>query len=847
MFKRTKVSAGVLLALGGVVAATSLPAYAQQAPAAEAQRIEVTGSRIKRADAEGALPVTVISREQLEASGVVTAAEFVRTLSFASFGNFRPQSGSSAQSFSEANLRGLGSRRTLVLVDGRRVAKAPNVGEAADLNSIPLLAVERVEVLTDGASAIYGSDAIGGVINFILRKDFEGGVIQYGETKTSVEGGDRNEMSALFGVVGDKGRMLIGASHNHRDIIWQRDAALPVARGASSFSNNFFRGFGLAGFIESVGGAEGCNGIDGQNLFYFASSRCRYDFTGTAADEAELGNKAIFARGDLRINDDWSAYTNLSLTRNTSFGRYAPVPGEVLIRAGTPAYDLLSDAAKEDLEGADAVLAHRFAAGGNRDTETDNNLYDAQLGLTGSIAGWDVDVGVRKTISQYYEVGRGYVIQTLAQQAIEAGDYNILDPFGADPSVLAGFTATVGRDALWSQRELYASASRELFKMAGGNAAMYIGIENRTEKYSDIYDSLSEGGVVLGSSGNSAGGEREVNALAGELLLPLMKGLEATLSARYEKYSDYGSDFSPKVALRFQPTPTLTLRASYGKGFSAPTLPELTQKPSFSADSIIDREHCLADGNTPEVCDTNPSFQINGLVISNPELDSEKATQFALGGVWDVTPSLSIEATYWNIKIDNVISNVSAQTLVNRENGNSQLPIPAGLSVTRDSTGFITQVVRGSTNEGELERQGVDVSVLFAHKYASLGAFSHKLQYSHLIKASTNGVSFEGVFGAPKDRATIYNTWTMGPLSAAWNVNFIGKNGDEDVGFVGGYVTHDLQLGWATPIKGVKLTVGALNAFDKLPQAVTDNTRQFNFDLYDQYGAQYYARIEAKF
>jgi iron complex outermembrane receptor protein len=840
MFKRTKVSAGVLLALGGAVMATSMPVLAQ-----DTQRIEVTGSRIKRADVEGALPVTIVSREELEASGSVTVADFMRTVTFSSFGNFRPQSGSSAQSFSEVNLRGLGSRRTLILVDGRRVAKSPNVGDAADINSIPMAAVERIEILTDGASAIYGSDAIGGVVNVIMRKDFEGGVLRYGQTSPSVKGGDREELSAVFGLSGEKGRMIIGASSNSRDIIWQRDSPLGVVRGASGFSNNFTNLSGT--LIESVGGVDGCNAIDGGKLFYFGSGRCRYDFTGVAADEAQTTNKSIFGRGEVKINNDWSAYFNGSVVRNTSFGRYAPVPGYVLIENGTTAWNLLSPTAQVTFAGQDVLLAHRFAAGGNRDTETDGQLYDAQFGVRGTVAGWDLEVGARKTISQYYEIGRGFVIESLAREAIKAGDYDITNPFGADPGVLASFTATTGRDSLWSQREFYASATRELFSLAGGKAALFVGLENRKEYYEDLYDSLSEGGVVLGSSGNSAGGGREVNSLAGELLLPITKQLEATLSARYEKYSDYGSDFSPKVAVRFQPTPTVTLRASYGKGFSAPTLPQLTQKPAFSADSIIDEAHCLADGNTAAFCATNPSFQINGLVISNPELSSEKATQYALGGVWDVTPSLSLEATYWNIKIDNVISNVLAQTLVNRDNGTSSLPIPAGLSVTRDANGFITQVVRGSTNEGELERQGLDLSALFQHKYASFGSFRHKLNYSRLLKASTNGVSFEGEFGAPQDRATVANNWTFGPFSTNWNINWIGKNGDDGVGYVGSYVTHDVQVNWDTPIKGVKLTVGALNIGGKLPQKVSDTTRQFNFDLYDQYGKQWYGRLEAKF
>jgi iron complex outermembrane recepter protein len=842
MFKRTKVCTGVLLALGGAVLATSAPVYAQ-----DAQRVEITGSRIKRAAAEGSLPVTVIQREELEASGAVTIAEFIRNSTFASFGNFRPQSGSSAQGFSEVNLRGLGSRRTLVLVDGRRVAKDPQVGDAVDVASIPMAAVERVEILTDGASAVYGSDAIGGVINFILRKDFEGGVINIGETSTSIDGGDRDEASAIFGLIGDKGRMIMGASSTSRDIVYQRDYPWGIARGNSSFSNNFFTTSGS--FIEAVGGQATCDAIDGGTLFYFEGGRCRYDFTGTAADEAAVRTKSVFARGEVNINDDWTAYLNASVSRQKTFGRYAPVPGFVLIENGTDAWNLLSPAAQAANAGQDVLLGHRFAAGGNRDTSTDRNLYDVGVGVQGTVAGFDVDVGLRRTVSKYYEIGRGYVIETLARQAIESGDYNILDPFGADPLVLAGFTATVGREGTWDQKEWYANATTDVFKMGPGSATLYVGLEGRTEKYSDIYDSLSEGGVVLGSAGSSAGGSRDVYAVSAELLLPITRQLEATVAARYEDYSDYGSDFSPKVSLRFQPMANLTLRASFGRGFSAPTLPQLTQKPAFSADSIVDVNHCLADGNSPATCNGTPapSFQINGLVISNPELTSEKSKQWSLGAAWDVTANLSLVADLWNIKIEDTIVNVLAQELVNRENGTSSLPIPPGLSVTRDATGFITQVVRGATNEGTYDVQGIDLSAIFQHRYAALGAFTHKVTYSRINHWKINGDDVVGDFGEPQERATISNTWAMGPFAATWNINAIGKNGQASIGFVGTYTTHDVQVSWATPIKGTKLTFGALNVTEKFPQLVSENTRPFNFDLYDGYGRQVYGRLEVTF
>lgn len=840
MFKRTKVSVGVLLALGGAVAATSMPAVAQ-----DSQRVEITGSRIKRAAAEGSLPVTVIQREELEASGAVTVAEFIRNSTFTSFGNFRPQSGSSAQGFAEVNLRGLESRRTLVLVDGRRVAKDPQVGSAADVASIPMAAVERVEILTDGASAVYGSDAIGGVINFILRKDFEGGIINIGQTDTSIKGGDRDEASAIFGVISDKGRILMGASSTSRDIVFQRDYPWGVTRGASSFSNNFFTADG--GFIEAVGGEATCNGIDGGNLFYFSGGRCRYDFTGAAADEAAVRSKSVFARGEVNINDDWTAYMNASVSRQKTFGRYAPVPGIVTIKAGTPAYDLLSDGAKAELAGEDAALWHRFAAGGNRDTSTDRNLYDVGIGVQGSLMGFDVDLGLRRTVSKFYEIGRGFVVETLARQAIEAGDYSILDPFGADPLVIASFTATVGREGTWDQKDWYANATREIFKMGGGSATLYVGIDGRTEKYADIYDSLSEGGVVLGSAGNSAGGDRDVYGISAELLLPISKQLEATVAARYEDYSDYGSDFSPKVSLRFQATPNLTLRASYGEGFAAPTLPQLTQKPAFSADSIVDERHCLADGNSPEVCADNPSFQINGLQISNPELGSEKSKQWSLGAAWDVTPNLSLVADLWSIKIEDTIVDITAQDIVNRDNGTDSLPIPPGLSITRDATGLITQIVRGATNEGTYDLLGLDLSAIFQHKWGGLGAFTHNVRYSRVERWEINGDNIIGEFGEPRQRATIANSWTSGPFSASWNINVIGKHGDDGVGFVGTYTTHDVQVAWATPIKGVKLTLGALNVTEKFPQLISEDTRPFSFELYDGYGRQVYGRLEAKF
>ncbi|HEY0062144.1 MAG TPA: TonB-dependent receptor [Telluria sp.] len=838
------------IAVAVAVAISSMGAYAQTADTTTVQSVEVTGSRIKRAAAEGALPVTVVTRQQLEDSGAVTIAEFIRSSTFSSAGQFRPQSGSSAQSFAGANLRGLGSNRTLVLVDGRRVAKAPNVGDAADMNSIPMAAVERIEILTDGASAVYGSEAIGGVINIILRKDFDGMYYSVGRTKTNITGGDREEASAMIGMTGEKGRIIAGMSKTKRDIIFVRDYPWGAVKGASAFANTWYAAQpdGEGGFLPLAtqggwrGNAGACN--DPGRGFYVPAgqTRCRYDFNLVAADEAATGTTSIYARGEYKIGADFNAYVTLSNTNNTSFGRYAPVPDYIEVQAGAPGNTSTTPNER-------VFLAHRFAAAGNRDTSTDGNLLDMSLGVQGTVAGFDIDAGLRKTKSHLIETGRGFVVKGLATTAINNGVYRTDDPFLNSDTVLKSITTTTGRDSLFQSTEFYASATHDVFSMAGGMSRIYAAVEHRKEVYADLYDSLSEAGEVLGSSGSSAGGSRKVDAASVEWLFPITKTFEGTVAARFEKYSDYGNDFSPKASVRWAPTRALTLRASVGRGFRAPSLPDITAKPSFSADSIIDLRHCLADGGfTAAQCATE-SFQIQATRISNPSLGSEKSKQFSFGGAYDVTQSFTVKADYWNTQITDVISFVSAQEIVNRDNGDVARPIPNGLSITRDPvTGAILKIVAGSTNEGLLKYSGVDVGATFSHKYATVGKFKHDLTWSHVYNAEVNGTDFNGTFGSPKNRVSLNNSWGLGMVDVAWNVNAIGKNGDKEDLYVSTYTTHDLQA-TVSPgfIKGMKLSVGLVNAFNKQPQLVTNTSKPFNYDLYDAYGRQAYFRLEQKF
>ncbi|MBZ8138674.1 TonB-dependent receptor [Rubrivivax gelatinosus] len=841
MFKRTKVCMGVLAAIGGSLVLTSLPASAQQA-----ERIEITGSRIKRVDAEGALPVTTISREQLDSSGATTVAEFMRTVTFASTGNFRPQSGSSAQSFAGVNLRGLGEGRTLVLLDGQRVPVAPMLGEGGDLNSIPMAMIERVEILTDGASAVYGSDAVAGVVNFITRKDFEGVELMAGYSNPVTDGGNRREASASIGYQGEKGRLLAGFGSTKRGMVYTSQRPWGQTLGVSAYGNNYYTVADRAGFDEGIYTSKLTavpNGCNAPNFWITSTGTCSFNFNAVAADEAEVENTSMFLRGDYQLNPDWSVYVNGSVSRVESFGRYAPTPAQVFISKASP---------NNPTGGvSDVALLHRFAAAGNRDNFTDNNTYDMAVGTRGRLFDKvDVELGLRTTQSQYYELGRNYIVRPLAEQYLESGEYNILDPYGNDPDILNSIKATISRDAETKTKQVFGSAQFDMFKLAGGTAATVVGFEFRKETYSDQYDSLQEAGVIEGSAGNSSAGDRNVKALYAEMLFPITKTFETTLAARYERYSDYGSDFSPKIGAKWKLLPNLSVRGSYARGFRAPTLSVLNQKTTFSAESVVDPATCIAFGGTPEDC-VDSDVQVNTYDQANATLDSEKSKQFGFGVVWDATSNLSLKADYWSVKITDAITQIGAQDIIDRSNGTDPRPIPAGLSIVRNPDGSISRINTGWANEGDIKTDGVDLNGQWSLGMGSYGKMRFDYTYSRTLSFEEGGFDFAGSIGQPKHRAVFAHNWSLGAFGVSWNINYIGKNArqpnSDDAREVGAYTTHDIQLDWSTPIKGSTFVVGAVNAFDKQPSLVRFDNRQFNFNLYDSYGRTWYARYKQAF
>ena len=229
MFERNKLSVAVKAALSASalgMASTTLPVWAEDEPAM-VEEVVVTGSRIKRAVDDEATPVTVIDASDLQVSGYNSVADVLRNTTYNSFGSFRERSGTSfgqIARFLLVDLRGLGAGRSAVLINGRRVPGNPFTGSSAvDLNSIPLTAIERIEILTDSASAVYGADAIGGVINFIMRDDYTGAEIQVGMSRPEAKGAEEEHIKALFGASSDRGKVIASFEFFERSAIFDGD------------------------------------------------------------------------------------------------------------------------------------------------------------------------------------------------------------------------------------------------------------------------------------------------------------------------------------------------------------------------------------------------------------------------------------------------------------------------------------------------------------------------------------------------------------------------------------------------------------------------------------------------
>ncbi len=875
----------LLSPLSVLAQATGTSAADTDAAPRKLERVEVTGSAIKRLADEGALPVQVLTRQDIIKAGVTTAAELLATVSAASkgltdgvsigTGGFKDQMG-----LNSANLRGLGTSSTLVLLNGRRMANfaSPGDDQGVDLNNIPAAAIERVEVLLDGASALYGTDAIGGVVNFITRKDFQGVQLDaYGGFSGEGGAGKRTgTVSAGYGDVGRNGFNVFGVLDFQRtDALRtsQRDfiadlkipERLPHLLSGVTFPGNIRLTSDQRDYLQSVNfaingkpivnrtinlSAPTCqpphtlylpNGIGGEDA-------CTYDYMRDLELYPKTEKTGFLGRGVFKINDNHQAFVEYAYSRARSW--YVGTSNRInaqLDVSKIPVLDAtgLGDALPEDRS---IEVRTRMIEGGNRASQLTSTGSRVVVGMNGTVAGWDYDWGYNHSVNRVSDRDvQGYFPEDQTLQAYADG---LLNPFG--PSSAEGLALLKSlnineevRRARGSMDSLDAKITRSLTKLEGGDLAVALGAEFRRERSKSAASDLLISDNILGdgSPGDAqfTNNSRKVWAAYGELLAPFAKGWEAQFSIRHDRYQKIGATTNPKLGLRWTPMPDLTLRASAGTGFRAPSMDDLYRPTKVAFTSTLPDPVCMAE-NDNDLSYCADAWETH--TFSNPKLKPEKSRQFSIGVLTDPTPNLSVGVDYWNIQKRNLITTLGDdvilsnldkyEPLVHRYNEDEGQP---GCDYDPDDSAICFIELR-KENRGREKASGLDLTLQVRSNPTEWGRFSAKLvgtwtlsskrqtgdgdpYISNLGRFVTDGV-------VQRWRHRLNLDWSRGDwslnLANTFYSGYTDQNSaiDTDTGTVvaknkvKAYSLWDLSGGWDAT-KSLSLRAGIKNLFDTAP------------------------------
>jgi len=841
-------------------------------PAQPAQRIEITGSSIKRIEGETALPVQTITREEIAKSGVTTAAELLTKVSANNNGLTDGASitdGTSGQrGFNSANLRGIGTSSTLVLLNGRRLANfaSPGDGAGVDLNNIPAAAIQRVEILKDGASAVYGTDAIGGVINFITRQDYTG-IDLTAYLGDSQKGGAGKRTLSLAGGYGDisKDRFnlvgvldlqgLDGLRSTERDFIARNDIpntlgnllssqTLPANLDINTAQRNALNAAGNYGFLDNRinFSRPGCNPpatvytVTGPG----GRSACTYNYmadTEIYPDSKKLG---FLGRATLQFAPDQRAFAEVLKSKTETTYVLSPVSqrfrntGGVDDRVPT---SVVPQFAAAGITGVIGGVRLRGTEMGNRSNEVTSDATRIVVGVEGLLAGWDysaaVNHSVNKTSDRYVD---GYFRYRLVADGVKSGAISLTGNSGpAGKAIIdAARVNDVARSSEGTMDSVDAKVSRTIGKLPGGDLALALGIEHRREEASFTPSALLRSNDIAGdrvSSGTltilPTDNARSLTAAYAEILAPVTKQLEAQIALRHDSYSSVGSTTNPKLGLRFEADKALLLRGSYGTGFRAPSFSEL-YRPTIlgTAASVLPDPVRCAIANTPSCTDQWPVQR-----RSNPDLKPETSRQFALGFVLEPNANVSAAVDYWNILKKDVISDIGEELILAN-------PTKYASLILRDQDSFITDIILQKRNQGQQRTSGIDLTIDLRGLKTPVGSFAARLAGTYVIeskKQTAPGDDFvsnlgkfvnDGVVQRWRHRLSV--DYDRGPLGLTLANTYYSGYNDQNTAIdlttgrkvpdnvVSAYSLWDLTGSYQLT-KALKLRGGVLNLLDKQP------------------------------
>jgi iron complex outermembrane receptor protein len=840
------------------------------APSPGLEEIVVTGTSIRGLDAESALPVTVLKAEDIARTGATSAEDLFRYVSAASSSGSTVSSqatGNQTGSINTISLRGLGSARTLILINGRRSAPAGGgsigaAGSSVDIGSIPVAAIERVEILKDGASAIYGSDAIAGVVNFILKDNFQGvDANVYGGAPTR-SGGGTEQQANFFGGIGDlktdRYNINLNLGFDHVQSILG-DTRPFATRYSPQFGNDVTSSFAfpanIALFPVPTKASKLPSTVNPQvgNCGPFSISdvnfpaQCRFDNSGfdsvqpdvkrgngnlnahyQLTDSTQLYAEASFAHVEtaLQVQPVPLSYQNPLLPGNPFLAYQAallakqyptyknpaitPTAAAFLLPPGSPYYPTAFAAAHGVPANFPLNLIYRDFANGPRESLDTSDTTRAVGGWKGSLAGWDFDTSLLYSEVKIKEdLKSGFPLYSKIMPILDGGTIN---PFGptTDPAALAAAKGAefVGQD--WSSKtslaSLSGSASRGLFDLPGGEVKGAVGAEVRRETFVYNPSGPIQTGDITGEGGNQLpeDASRSVESTYIEVNAPILHSLDADVAVRYDHYQTVGSTVNPKASLKFQPLDWWLWRASAGSGFRAPSLTDLyaSQASSVTGNGTRDYIKCPTfDANNP-AC----SFQFSTVTGGNPNLKPEKSTTLTLGTEIEPVKNLHLGFdSFWiYLKDSIVVGGLGIGTILQNAASETQF---ANL-ITRDANGNITYISQTNANLFKEDVSGLDVNARYAFDIGDFGRITIQGDGTYFYKFATQNPDHSWTGQIDKGLTTADG------LISRWrhNLSLIYDIGDWDASLTQHYQKkyHDSN----SNITGVGREVSAYDTFD---------------------------------
>lgn len=866
--------------------------------------IVVVGTHIRQADPEGPSPVSIFDQDALERSGAPTVAQVLDQTPFGNDGSFNDSDAlSSAIGGSGISLRGLGANAVLVLINGRRVApygfsfESDTLVSFVDLNSIPIGAVDRIEVLKDGASAIYGADAIAGVINIVLKEGITGIEVEGRIGVPSDSGARETGATALWGHVGDRTDVQLIASYSDREALYWRDRAISSSSDFRSFGGPDLRALQATNFlIDDAWGAYGgeCEergsmgpGVQGFELR--PDGTCAYD------PNIEIAEPSVRRVGMMGVLNH-AVRDNLNLHVETSFQ-----DSEIENRTSPELYfgDSYASTSPWNPFGQSLPFAYAFTETGSAIDQVDTDIVRAVVALQGVFNRWVWEIGAlynRAVTSQSSQ--RGHLSGAGINAALNGVDLNgdgILAPdeywnlysSASNPNSQALADTLHTEIFRESETELFSIdgvISGDLISLPAGDLKGAIGFVYQQDSLHDDSGQLDLAGQLadrrpdpsfcLGcNEDNIVGpsfqvqeldtslsptviGSREHVSVFGELQVPLTATFDAQLSLRHEDYSDFGSSTNPRIALRYQPWDRLILRGSWGESFRAPSLAELYLGDSAETRVAWDPLHCPNPGLVaPRCAPVVPFAQVTG---GNPLLKPERSESVSLGFTAKLSNSLSLSANAWEIKHKDRIVLPGIDVILANETqlGSSYVQRNAAstLDVALGRPGTIVQVNNRFTNLARNDVRGFDVDATFVTEVGRFGGVNSRLLWTRLessefaFNPSDPMQELTGTYGHPKNRATVDTYLT----TDQWLFGVVGRWTDgyddtiQDRG-VDSHLEWDLQVSNFS-FTNTRISLGVLNVLDETPPYSVgfNNLQGFNTQLYRMRGRIVYGRLTVR-